>query len=176
MTGPLHNPVSGGSRAERRWILIASMILVAFLIATLTLTVHSFNLVPGTERRATPAELLSDRRFSRPGVYQTDANHYAVYAVGKAWEWRPNPIRVPAGAEITFYLTSADVLHGFRVLRTNINVMAIPSNVARVSHTFEHPGDYPIVCTEYCGVGHQNMLGRIIVEVPAQPKPGGSSS
>ncbi|WP_281004375.1 hypothetical protein [Marinithermus hydrothermalis] len=36
--------------------------------------------------------------------------------------------------------------------------------MAKVSTRFDRPGVYRIICTEYCGIGHQNMLGKIIVE------------
>jgi cytochrome c oxidase subunit 2 len=28
----------------------------------------------------------------------------------------------------------------------------------------QSPGTYPIVCNEFCGIGHQSMVGKIIVE------------
>ena len=32
---------------------------------------------------------------------------------------------------------------------------------------FDEPGEMPWVCNEYCGVGHHNMYGKMIVtEVP----------
>jgi heme/copper-type cytochrome/quinol oxidase subunit 2 len=34
--------------------------------------------------------------------------------------------------------------------------------------TPNRPGEYRIVCNEFCGVGHHNMLGSIVVE-PAEP-------
>ncbi|NNF01830.1 MAG: cytochrome C oxidase subunit II, partial [Bacteroidia bacterium] len=60
--------------------------------------------------------------------------------------------------------SSNDVVHGFNIRKTNINLMAIPGSVNRFSHTFADQGLYEVICHEYCGVGHQNMLGQIIVE------------
>jgi heme/copper-type cytochrome/quinol oxidase subunit 2 len=33
-----------------------------------------------------------------------------------------------------------------------------------VTHTFDEPGEYRIVCHEYCGVSHQAMFGTVVVE------------
>ena len=68
---------------------------------------------------------------------------------------------MPEGSTVNFYVTSADVLHGFEVQGTTINVTAIPGIVGKVTYTFAKPGVYYIICNEYCGIGHQAMLGEI---------------
>ncbi len=73
-------------------------------------------------------------------------------------------MRVPAGAEVEFVITSADVLHGFLILDTSVNAMVIPGQVTRVATTFDEAGEYEIVCHEYCGIGHQGMFGKVVVE------------
>ncbi|RME84633.1 MAG: cytochrome C oxidase subunit II, partial [Caldilineae bacterium] len=80
----------------------------------------------------------------------------------------PNEIHIPAGATLTMFLTSRDVQHGFYVIGTDINVMVVPGQVSRVEHTFDEPGEYQILCHEYCGAGHQTMAGKIIVEETGQ--------
>jgi cytochrome c oxidase subunit 2 len=65
---------------------------------------------------------------------------------------------------VTFRVTSADVMHGFQVVGTNANVMAVPGYVTRFTVTFPRPGEYLIACHEYCGVLHHNMVGKLIVK------------
>jgi cytochrome c oxidase subunit 2 len=89
---------------------------------------------------------------------------YEAYVLAQTWVFQPNEIRIPAGSELTLYVTSKDVQHGFMVQRTNINMMVIPGQVSQVTMTFDEPGEYNFVCHEYCGVGHQTMYGRLIVE------------
>jgi cytochrome c oxidase subunit 2 len=36
--------------------------------------------------------------------------------------------------------------------------------VTRATTTFNRPGTYQMVCHEYCGPGHHNMIGQVIVE------------
>jgi len=64
---------------------------------------------------------------------------------------------------VTFYVTSADVVHGFFIPDTAINMMAIPGWVNEQTHTFDKPGEYLLICHEYCGIGHQNMFSKIEV-------------
>ena len=75
----------------------------------------------------------------------------------------PAILTVPTGAKVTFYVTSADVVHGFFIPNTDINMMVIPGWVNVESHTFTRPGEYLLICHEYCGIGHQNMFGKIEV-------------
>ena len=80
------------------------------------------------------------------------------------WAWTPSPLQVPQGATVTFYVTSADVLHGFQVQGTTINLTAVPGIVGSMTYTFTHPKIYNIICNEYCGIGHQSMIGQIVVD------------
>ena len=65
---------------------------------------------------------------------------------------------------MTFYVTSADVVHGFFIPHTDINMMAIPGWVNEETHTSSRaPATYLLICHEYCGIGHQNMFAKIEV-------------
>jgi cytochrome c oxidase subunit 2 len=76
----------------------------------------------------------------------------------------PGEIRVPAGRRVTFRLTSSDVVHGFQIVGTNGNAMVVPGYVTQFTTVFTRPGEYLIVCNEYCGLGHHIMSGKLIVE------------
>ncbi len=76
----------------------------------------------------------------------------------------PAEIHVPAGRPVTFRMTSADVTHGFLIVGTNANTMLVPGYVSQFTTTFRQPGEYLIVCNEYCGLSHHLMSARLIVE------------
>jgi len=105
--------------------------------------------------------------FDDPGVVQESEDHYVVYVVARQFQFVPgsgdDPIRVPADARVTFRVTSADVVHGFSVVETNINTMVIPGQVSEVSARFDEPGTYGLVCHEYCGAAHHTMGGSVEV-------------
>lgn len=102
--------------------------------------------------------------FSTPGIVKNADGTLSAFVVAKAFAFDPPVLKVPAGVPVTFYVTSADVLHGYYVEKTNINVTVMPGQVASFTTTFKNPGPLNIVCDEYCGVGHHNMLNKIIVE------------
>jgi len=105
--------------------------------------------------------------FRAPGVYNgSGANDYEVYVVSYQFAFEPgsiDPIEVPAGSTVTFYLTSEDVVHGFELAGTNVNSMAIPGQIAKFTVEFDETGTYGIVCHEYCGAQHHNMAGQLRV-------------
>jgi cytochrome c oxidase subunit 2 len=78
--------------------------------------------------------------------------------------FQPAQVRVPTGVPVTFRVTSPDVLHGFQIVGTNVNLTVAPGYVSQTTVTFETPGEYLIVCNEYCGLGHHLMQGKVIAE------------
>jgi cytochrome c oxidase subunit 2 len=47
-------------------------------------------------------------------------------------------------------------------------VMLLPGQLSRVTARFDKPGEYPMICHEYCGIAHHTMGGKIIVEPRSQ--------
>lgn len=71
--------------------------------------------------------------------------------------------RNPTGSTVKIHVTSPDVVHGFQVVGTNINMMAEPGLISTYEMTFDDPGEHLIVCNEYCGVGHTDMTSTLKV-------------
>ena len=87
-----------------------------------------------------------------------------IQMVASMFTFTPNEVHVPAGRPIRFRLTSVDVTHGFLISGTNANAMLVPGYITQFTTVFSPPGDYLLVCHEFCGNGHHAMFGRIIVE------------
>jgi cytochrome c oxidase subunit 2 len=87
-----------------------------------------------------------------------------VVVVAQAWAFIPAEIRVPAGAEVTITSTSVDIIHGLAVAGTRVNMMLLPGQISRNTYRFDRPGEYLLLCHEYCGTGHHTMSGKLIVE------------
>jgi cytochrome c oxidase subunit 2 len=73
-------------------------------------------------------------------------------------------VTIRAGSEVTFYVTSIDVQHGFKIQDTNVNMQIVPGQVSKLTVTFDDPGTYDFICTEYCGSAHAQMYGTLTVE------------
>jgi cytochrome c oxidase subunit 2 len=79
-------------------------------------------------------------------------------------------LHLPAGAPIKVLLRSIDVLHDFYVPEFRAKMDMIPGTVTYFWLTPTRNGTFDILCAEYCGVGHANMRGTVIVEDAAQHK------
>lgn len=99
-----------------------------------------------------------------PGLRQVAPGRYVAVVQAFNWEFVPKEIRVPAGSEVTFRARSSQDYHGFAIIETPIIMSLAQNEVRERTHTFETPGEYLIVCSEYCGGGHVAMMGRVIVE------------
>ncbi|MFB6097415.1 MAG: cytochrome c oxidase subunit II [Haloferacaceae archaeon] len=166
-------------RYEKLW-LVASLLLIVAFIATVTYGALGVGvkMVGDEGGQVDAANPTASDNFRQPGVYQAGENEYDVYVIARQFAFQPgstNPIRVPAGSTVTFYITSGDVVHGFEVVGTNVNVMAIPGQVAKITVQFDDSATYGIVCNEYCGSGHHTMSGQLIV-VPKSQYQGGASA
>lgn len=72
-------------------------------------------------------------------------------------------IRVPKGSTVLFQVTSKDVVHGFQVAGTNVNMMVEPGHISRYESVMKNGGEFTVVCNEYCGIGHHLMFGTVEV-------------
>lgn len=174
MTDSPETPLDRGfrraaERHERIWLFMVFALLILLTIGSLFFVVRNYGLVVAA---ATPAHAQSaapSERLPAAGTaVQTGPKAYSVHMLGHLWAWTPSPLHVPQGSAVTFYISSADVLHGFQVQGTPINVEALPGRTARVSYTFNRPGEYHIICNEYCGLEHQAMIGVIVVDPEAR--------
>ena len=60
--------------------------------------------------------------------------------------------------------TTADVLMGFSAPDFDTRADIIPGKVARVRLTPDKVGTFTFLCDIFCGSGHENMSGTIVVE------------
>jgi cytochrome c oxidase subunit 2 len=149
---------------ERVFLTVGAIMLVAFLGALLYASVAMGIHLPGPAGKVDPAMVMRTPPFNTPGVHQTGPNQYQAVIVGFVWGFTPAEIRVPAGAEVTFTATTLDVIHGFEIEGTRLNMMLIPGRISQNTYRFASPGTHLLICHEYCGLGHQTMHARVIVE------------
>jgi cytochrome c oxidase subunit 2 len=148
---------------ERLWMWAAGALIVAFVATVLVTGIGGALQPPSHVETIDPAQVFKDPRFAHPGV-AADSTGATVVAVAMMFAFNPSVIRVPAGKPVTFRMTSADVTHGFLVVGTNANTMLVPGYVSQFTTVFRQPGEYLIVCHEYCGLGHHLMAAKLIVE------------
>ena len=95
------------------------------------------------------------------------AGAQVVSVTGSQWYWDLDRTEVAMGKPVEFNVTSIDVNHGFGLYdpggRLVAQVQAMPGYVNRLTHTFDAPGIYQVLCLEYCGLVHHAMTAEITV-------------
>lgn len=149
---------------EKIWMWAAGVIIAVFLGAIVFSTVSQGRIPPSHVETIDPQAVWTDERFVDRSVRTLADGSVEVRIIALMFAFQPSEIRVPAGRKVTFRITSSDVVHGFQIVGTNGNTMVVPGYVSQFSTTFDSPGEYLIVCNEYCGLGHHGMFGKLIVE------------
>lgn len=119
------------------------------------------------------------RMLPFPHFQDTPQEHISVIAKQWFWEMKHGTpdsqepakfgsIDVPVNKTIAFHVTSGDVTHNFGVYSEDgtlvTQVQAMPGYEHELIHKFTIPGEYHILCLEYCGVPHGIMMGKLIVQ------------
>jgi cytochrome c oxidase subunit II len=150
---------------ERMWMWAATLMIAMFMTIIGVSTFAQGQHPPSHVETIQPSQVFTDPRFSRIGQPTTLADGtIEVQMAAVMFSFVPNEVHVPAHHPIRFRLTSADVTHGFMIAGTNANSMLLPGYISQFTTVFPRPGDYLLVCHEFCGNGHHLMSGRIIVE------------
>ena len=66
-------------------------------------------------------------------------------------------LTLPANREVDLTLRSHDVIHGFAVPELRLKQNAVPGQDTHIHFTATKPGNYAILCTQVCGLGHYRM-------------------
>jgi cytochrome c oxidase subunit 2 len=81
----------------------------------------------------------------------------------KCYQYVPREIHLKKGVTVILQITSLDKAHGFYVPDMNIDATAKPGKPAQVSVTPTKSGVFPFSCDVFCGDGHDDMEGKLIV-------------
>jgi cytochrome c oxidase subunit II len=155
-------------RYEGAWMRLSLVVLVIFFVSITVAALGGGFQIPGAYAEIMPDQIYAPGSpFADPQVRELAPGKYEAYVRAQMWQFTPNEIHVPVGSEVTFYVTSQDVQHGFRIMGTNVNMMVLPGQISTLSTTFDTPGTYNFICHEYCGQLHQTMYGKLIVEEPS---------
>ena len=85
-----------------------------------------------------------------------------VYLIARLWEWWPI-LELEKDQSYRLHLSSLDWQHGFSLQPTNINIQVHPNYEMVLTIVPNEAGEFGVVCNEFCGIGHHQMLGKIYV-------------
>jgi len=99
------------------------------------------------------------------GSFAGDPAEQVIKITAKKFEYSPNEIRIKKGVPVILEFTSLDAVHGFTVPELGgIRATIEPGKVTQVRIMVPKPGTYEFHCDVFCGDGHEDMAGKIVVE------------
>ncbi|MBI4875779.1 MAG: cytochrome c oxidase subunit II [Acidobacteria bacterium] len=96
-----------------------------------------------------------------------------IQVTAKKWLWTfeypngtrtINEIHIPLGKPVKFVMSSEDVIHSFYVPSMRLKQDVLPNRYTELWFTPTAAGMHTLLCAEYCGRSHSDMLGRIWVD------------
>lgn len=149
---------------ERIWLWLAAGMIVLFLGAVLFAAGSHAVHPPSHLETIDPERVSTEGEFANHLGVRVEQDGVTVRVVAEMYVFRPASMTVPAGRPVTFRMTSPDVIHGFQIVGTNVNAMVVPGYISQMTTRFDTPGEYLVMCNEFCGISHHLMHAKVIVE------------
>jgi len=164
-TNDPHDSSRVAAKAELRWTLLV-LAIIAFLIAMMAyMSLHWALMPPARVETIDPTTLHLAGEFTEEnlGTAVEPDGSVTVRLVGQQYSFTPQCLLVPADTPVRFRATSADVVHGFNIAETNVNLMLEPGYISTFKTRFNRPADLLMPCHEFCGAGHASMWAHVKV-------------
>ena len=91
------------------------------------------------------------------------ASDRVVQVTAERYKFTPATIRLRVGEAVVLELTTLDRRHGFQVPDLKIDETIEPGKVTRVKIVPDKAGTYEFHCSVFCGSGHEEMSGELVV-------------
>ncbi len=87
----------------------------------------------------------------------------AINIVAKRFTFEPARVEVALGERVRLVVSSGDGVHGIEIKRFKFNKKVPRGGEAAIEFVASAVGEFPILCSEYCGDGHEDMKGMLVV-------------
>jgi cytochrome c oxidase subunit 2 len=105
---------------------------------------------------------LAELPVGQPAV--GGASDAVVRVTAKKFEFTPSTLRLRRGVPTVIELLALDHLHGFNAPALAVRSDLTPGQPVRLRVVPDKAGTFPFYCDVFCGDGHEDMNGQIVVE------------
>lgn len=91
------------------------------------------------------------------------ASEPVVRIEASKFRYDPPKVTLKRGMPVVLELTSTDRSHGFKLPELGIDVKILPGETTQVRLQPELAGTFSFACDVFCGSGHEEMDGEIVV-------------
>ncbi len=162
-------PTSEDPALEITWTAATALILLFVGVSGYTVLVSPY-MSPGH-----PTELAGAENNPETPPETDDLE---VIVTGYQWGWETeyrdadimteDAVVIPADEDVTIWLTSRDVIHGFFASDLGFKQDAYPEEFTRIKTNVYETGEYTVHCTQFCGAGHARMDATVVVLEPEE--------
>jgi len=93
-----------------------------------------------------------------------EANVKSFTVSARQFSFNPATIRVKKGDTVRLTVQSVDVAHGLAIPAFGVNIQSEVGKDASGEFVADKTGTFPFFCSIFCGAGHRDMSGQLIVE------------
>ena len=86
-----------------------------------------------------------------------------VKVSAKRFVFMPAEIELRQGEPVVFELTTQDIFMGMNIPDFGVRSDIVPGKTMKMSFTPDKAGTFTFVCDVFCGDGHEDMSGKLIV-------------
>ena len=86
-----------------------------------------------------------------------------IKVVAKRFNYTPGEIHLKKGVPVVLEFTSLDVPMGFNAPEFGVRTDILPGTVSKIRFTPNKVGTFTFHCDIFCGSGHEDMAGVIVV-------------
>lgn len=162
----------------KNYVIIMSILLIAATVITVVLLPSFFIAqMPAVEQAASKANknniVVIDMTTQQWKFLPIGANPSRddqgqggaiLLSVPNGDAFADTTISVEKGAALTLRIKNLDVTHGFGLDEFGINKVTPAGEVTEIKFVADKQGIFSFYCTVFCGTGHPNHKGTLIVE------------
>ena len=139
--------VHGNNKLEFWWTFLPTILIII-------LSVYSIQI--WRELQNTPGDVLTMEAIGHQFGFQ--------FRYPRLSQPVADDMHVPVGTPITLHVTSIDVIHSFWVPEVRVKADMVPGLIQTLRFTPTKVGTYRIICTEYCGRNHGDMVAKLHID------------
>ena len=142
-------PIHGNTRLEVIWTVVPAVLVIA--IGVVSAVVLSKNANAGSD--PLEVKVFAQQfawKFEYPGKVQTEE------------------LVMPLHRSVKFEMQSADVIHSLWIPQMGQKQDVVPGITTKIVITPTRTGNFTLICTELCGLGHATMRAKATVMPAAQ--------
>ncbi len=144
-------PIHGHTGLEIAWTAVPAILVIALGIVSAVVM---------SKNGDTRSDALQVRAIGQQFAWKFEYPEHGDFSTGE--------LVLPVGQQAQFTMEALDVIHSFWVPNLGQKMDAVPGIETTINVTPTRTGDFAVVCTELCGLGHATMRARARVVTRAE--------